>query len=231
MSILFDRHTLEGYNFRSSNLHLRKIMGKSYLFSFVAGGLLQPETQSVLERFLITQNWDILKKEIATGSLLRTTRVSSRMRYFQEIRRRAKVAHPFEITYIARQEEQSRLANFALCCRYYDLLGAFMLDVIREKLARHDTILTNMDFYSFFEEKSRTHPELTRLAETSRRKVQTVIARMLAEAGLMNTSTKELTTPFIPQILIGEYLRAGDQSALMHILASSSDIQHALRSL
>ena len=206
-------------------------MEKPYLFSFVAGGLLQPETQSVLARFSETQDWDIVRDEVATGALLHTTRAASRSRYFQEIRRRTKVAHPFEITYIAQQKEQSRLANFALCCRYYDLLGVFMLDVIHEKLGSHDTIITNMDFYSLFEEKSETHPELTKLTETSRRKVQTVMARMLAEAGFMNAATKQLVSPHIPQALISEYLRAGDQLALLHIQASQSDLNHALRSL
>jgi hypothetical protein len=62
-------------------------MDKAYKLSFVAGGLLLPETAAIASRFLVQPDWEMIRKEVVTGKLLRTTRESSRARYFLEIRR------------------------------------------------------------------------------------------------------------------------------------------------
>ena len=217
---LFDTVRERRYNFMN-----RQSMGKTYKLSFVAGGLLFPATVAVAKRYQQIGNWNVLREEITAGTLLRTTRASSRIRYFQEIRRRFRVVHPFELDRIAEENEGSRLAAFALCCRYYDFCGAFMCDVVREKVAMNDGILGNSDFYSFFEQKTGEHPELEKLTETSRRKVQTVLYRMLAEAGILDPATKQLTRPSLPEPLIREYLRAGDYLSLVHLLVPEASLQ------
>lgn len=206
-------------------------MGNSYIFSFVAGGLLEPETHAILQRYTEVQDWAIIRQEIETGSLLHATRAASRIRYYLEIRRRLKVAYPFEIDFIVQQAPGHRLANFALCCRYYEMLGQFMIDVVREKLTCRDEILTNMDIYSFFETKAEQHPELAKLTETSRRKVQTVMLRMLVEASILDSRTRRLKAPIIPQELLVDYIKIGDHQALLQLLVSDLEVQHALRSL
>ncbi len=196
-------------------------MSKPYVLSFVAGGLLHAETQEILRRFIQIKNWDQIREAIVQGELLHATRASSRIRYFHEIRRRIRVAHPFEIDSIVSDQPDSKLANFALCCRYYAFLSDFVLEVVREKLGSGDRILMNMDYYSFFEKKTSIHPELAALTESSRRKVQTVTIRMLSEAGILDRGSAQIIGPTVSATLLRHYVKAGDQQALLHLLVGA----------
>jgi len=195
-------------------------MGKPYKLSFTAGGLLYQQTIEIAARYLSEQkpDWEAIRAQVLSGALLHATRASSRTRYYLEIRRRFQSAHEFEIAWIANEQEGTRLALFALSCRHYGFLGDFIQETIRHKLAIGDTILTVADFYSFFEKKAETHAELRAITESSRRKAQTVLFRMLAEAGIMDPQTKRLSAPMVPQALAECYRRAGDYPALMHLL-------------
>lgn len=193
-------------------------MQKAYKLSFVAGGLLLPETAAVARRYQELANWDALRQEVESGQLLRATRASSRLRYFLEIRRRLRGAAPFELAFLVGGLELSRIANFAICCRYYQFLGDFMIEVVRDKLRMGDKSLGNVDFYSFFEKKLLEKPELGKISGSTRVKVKTVLFRMLSESGILDPSTKTIAAPHIPSELIQAYRRAGDSDALVHLL-------------
>ncbi len=194
-------------------------MGKPYLFSFVAGGLLLPETAAIASRYLELPDWEAIRQEVRAGEILRTTRASSRVRYFQEIRRRFQVAAPFELDFLAGETELSRLANFAICCRYYQFLSDFMVQVLRDKLRLGDRTLGNVDFYSFFERQILDRPEMEKLSDSTRVKIKTVLFRMLSEAGIFDPDTKIIAAPVLPKDLIRAYQQAGDSDALVHLLA------------
>lgn len=200
-------------------------MEKAYKLSFTAGGLLYQQTIEITARYRAekSRSWMAIRNEVMAGSLLHATRASTRNRYFFEIQRRLQSAHEFEIDYIANEKEGARLALFALCCRYYNFLGEFMEEIIQGKLAIGDTTLTVADFYSFFERKAETHEELRNITESSRRKVQSVLFHMLAEAGIMDRRTKRISAPMLPAELTEQYHKAGDYVALMHLLHFEGD--------
>ena len=193
-------------------------MKNRYKLSFVAGGLLLPETTAVSRRLLELPDWNQIKAEVDAGLLLRTTRVSSRQRYFQEIRRRFRVVRPFEVEFLAADTESSRLANFVLCCRYYEFVSEFMIQVVRDKMSLRDTLLGNVDFFSFFERLAGEHPELRGISESTRIKVRTVLYRMLSEVGFLDPKTKTLSILHVPESLVKAYQNAGDSDALAHLL-------------
>jgi len=70
-------------------------------------------------------------------------------------------------------------------CRRYALLGEFAEEVVREHMLLLTPSLRLQDFDSFTREKSLWHPELTALADTTRRKLRQNTFRMLREAGLL----------------------------------------------
>jgi len=202
------------------NLSAGNPMEKHYTLSFTAGGLLYQQTAEIAASILSQQkpDWEAIRAQVVSGALLHATRASSRLRYFHEIRRRFESAHDFELAWIASEQEGARLAIFALCCRHYHFLGDFMEHVVQPKIALGDTILTLADFYSFFETSAETHPELRAITESSRRKVQSVTFHMLAEAGFMDTQTKNISAPMVPHDLAEHYRQAGDYAALTHLL-------------
>jgi len=198
-------------------------MQQAYKLSFVAGGLLLPETAAITSRYLEQPDWEAIRREVEAGQLLRTTRSSSRLRYFLEIRRRFRVASSFEPAFLAGEIQVSRLANFAICCRYYQFLGDFIVEVVRDKLCVGDRTLGNVDFYSFFEQKIKERPELERISDSTRVKVKTVLFRMLSEAGIFDPATRTITAPQIPERLLYAYRQAGDSDALVHLLVSEGN--------
>jgi hypothetical protein len=192
---------------------------KPYKFSFVAGGLLYPETLAITRRYFEQEqkDWDAIRKEIIKGELLHTTRITSRLRYYLEIKRRLSVAHPFEIEWIAQEQEEYKLVCFAICCRYYEFLADFVREVVLEKMRIPNSILTDSDFYSFLQKKTESNIQLGKLKNTTRIKIQTVIYRMLKEADILDPRTKQLNKPYIPATLIEKYIHITDQVSLIYL--------------
>lgn len=164
-------------------------------------------------------DWEALKAETKQGELLRKTRSSSRYRYFREIRDRFRGAWPFELEFIASERNGARHAAFAICCRYYLLVGDFAHEVLRDKIAMHEDHLSLSDYYHFLERKAPFHPELSRLSETTRSKLRQVTFRMLTEGMLLEKGREHrIRSPSVPEDLARNYREQGDTMALEHLL-------------
>ncbi|MCX7023418.1 MAG: DUF1819 family protein [Spirochaetes bacterium] len=194
-------------------------MNEPYRLSFTFGGLLFPESVIIAQRYQALPDWDALKAEAKHGELLRKTRSSSRYRYFREIRDRFSQAWPFELELIAAEGNGARHAAFAICCRYYLLLGDFVHEVVRDKLAMREDHLGLSDYYHFLEEKAPFHPELSTLSEITLTKLRQVTFRMLTEGMLLeNGREHRIKNPSVPESLVRKYREQGDTMALEHLL-------------
>ena len=194
-------------------------MSETYRLSFTFGGLLFPETVEIARRYQELPDWDAIKAEARQGELLRKTRSSSRDRYFREIRDRLCQAWPFEIELVAAEGNGARHAAFAICCRYYLLVGDFVHEVLRDKLAMHEDHLGFSDYYHFLEGKAPFHPELSTLSETTRSKLRQVTFRMLTEGMLLEKGREHrIRIPSVPDDLVHNYRELGDAMALEHLL-------------
>jgi hypothetical protein len=198
-------------------------MSETYQLSFTFGGLLYPETAIIARRYREFPDWDALKMEASKGALLRKARESSRNRYFREIKARLCQAWPFEIDLLATEAPSARYAAFALCARYYQMVGDFVREIIREKVAMREDTLGFSDYYHFLESKKHIHPELDELSETTRAKLRQVTFRMLSE-GLILEKGKEhrILVPELSDTLIRQYRGQGDYVALEHLLYKSA---------
>jgi hypothetical protein len=197
-------------------------MSETYRLSFTFGGLLFPETVLIAKRFREVHDWDVLKIEANQGKLIRKARESSRDRYFREIRDRLSRAWPFEMDLLASEGPGARYAAFAICGRYYRLVGDFVREVVRDKVAMREDRVGFSDYYHFLERKYPVHPELVELSETSRAKLRQVTFRMLAEGLLLEKGKEHLIcVPELPDDLILLYRNQGDYLALEHLLHKS----------
>ena len=194
-------------------------MNEPYRLSFTFGGLLHLETVIIAQRYRELPDWEDLKSEAIHGELLRKTRASSRYRYFREIRDRFSAAWPFEMELIAAESSESRLVSFAICCRYYRILGDFVREVVRDKIAMHEKSLGLSDYYHFLEAKKLLHPELMTISETTRAKLRQVTFRMLAEGTLLEKGRGHLIRiPSVPESLASRYRELGDFESLENLL-------------
>lgn len=196
-----------------------KTMSQTYKLSFTFGGLLFPETVIIAKRFREVPDWDALRIEANNGDLLRKARESSRYRYFREIKARLSQAWPFEIDLLVTENSSARYAAFALCARYYQIIGDFVRETVRDKVAMREDTLGFSDYYHFLELKKSTHSELASLTETTRAKLRQVTFRMLAEGRILEKGTEHrILVPELPDALVRQYRSQGDYMALEHLL-------------
>lgn len=194
---------------------LQRNMSEPYRLSFTFGGLLFPETVVIAQRYRELPDWEALKAEATRGELLRKTRASSRYRYFREIRDRFTTAWPFEMELLAAEGLGARLAAFVICCRYYQVLGDFVREVVRDKVAMQEPNLAFSDYYHFLEGKRYLHPELTALSESTQAKLRQVMFRMLAEGTILEKGREHrIKVPTLPGSLVHRYEEHQDRHAL-----------------
>lgn len=95
-------------------------------------------------------------------------------------------------------------------CKHIQFAFEFAVEVLREKLASHDTTLRHSDYESYFESKRLFHPEIGRLTVTSRKKIKQVLLRMLWEAGLLikgadlGTIQRPSLSPAVTQVVTAD---------------------------
>ncbi len=198
-----------------------KRMQNKYRLSFTFGGLLIPESAEIAASFLQSYDWEKVRKQVMNNDILRKTRESSRYRYFREIRDRLKQAYQWEIELTAEAGlETRRSVLFLVVCRYYQYIDDFYKEVIRPKLLQNDFILMDYEYPVFFESKAAAHPKLTDLKDTTKKKIQTVIIRILREAGIVVQRKNEifLQRPYVPEEMKGPYIENGHEEELRKLL-------------
>lgn len=104
----------------------------------------------------------------------------------RELRQRLQTLTRPELTLLAQGTAEDRAAiAWLAACKHIAFVYDFAADVLREKLASHDPILRSSDYEAYVEHQARFHPELSRLAVSSRNKLRQVLLRMIYEAGLL----------------------------------------------
>lgn len=200
-----------------------------YRLSFTFGGLLIPETRIIADVFLTVGEWPAVREKVINENLLHKTRQASSRRYIREIRDRLKGAHDWEIPIVAGRNggpDDLRLVALALAARYYRLFREFLVEVVRHKVVAGDYQLLGYEFASFWERKAEGAQEMRNVSETTRKKIEQVTLRMLAEGGLIPSGTGKntITRPVVPARLAERYAYRGDMDSLLSFLLTDQEI-------
>jgi len=104
----------------------------------------------------------------------------------REIRTRLENLTKDQIVLLAEgtSEERASMAWLA-AIKYAALIREFAADVLRSKLSDFDLELRPSDYDNFIAARLPSHPELSELTESSRRKIRNVLLLMLTEAGML----------------------------------------------
>ena len=157
-----------------------------------------PESIKVMELYARLGDWGEAKKECLANNLLQKQTVASSKRMFSEIKFRLSRLTDQQRAFLlsAGYEDQTRILYLGVC-KYYRFIRDFILEIIRNKVLTFDTILSRVDYDRFMDYKMESHPELAALTESSSIKLRTVIWRMLAEAGLLESTRTGIIIPFM----------------------------------
>lgn len=145
------------------------------------------ESITLAELYGREPDWRSVRREVVTHNLLqmRTENASKRICREGISRLRRLTPDQLEIVREGNRQEQVQLLWLAVCKRYrfvYD----FASEVVREKFLRLNLKLTQDDYEIFFNSKAEWHPEMERIAESTRKKQRQFVFKMLREADLLS---------------------------------------------
>ena len=158
--------------------------------SFTAASLRPELARIVAEHYLAAGDWDLARERILSSNALQCRSATSAIRLEREFRQRLRTMTHDQLILVAQATAEDRAAiGWLAVCKHIRFAFEFAAEVLREKLSAHDPVLRHSDYESYVENKSLSHPGITRLAPSSKEKVRQILLQMLTEAGLLATGT------------------------------------------
>lgn len=159
-----------------------------YRLGFVSGGLLAHQSSIAAKIQLETGDWEATKQRVRDDNLFQTRTPSTTSRYLLEVVRRLKGLDETLLAIIADGEPTQRTqVLWVAACRYYQLLGDFAVEVVRDKFLHGNAQLKPDDFTRFVNQQSMWHPELEEKTEHTIKNLRSNAFQMLREASLLET--------------------------------------------
>lgn len=191
----------------------------AYVLSFTAGGLLYHESIVLADAYAERQNWAEAVKLVESQNLLQSRTASTAMRKLCEVRLRLQGLTDGQLKLLAHgNRTDQRLLLWLACCRRYQLVREFAVEVLRGKFLQLDLLVTLADIDRFIETKSLWYEEIDKLSESTRQKLQTVMMRMLKESELV-TSDGVIASPMLSDELLRVIMSDAPQSLAVFPIA------------
>lgn len=197
-----------------------------YSFSFLTGALYLPESLAVAELARNERDWAKALHQAAEDNLLKQRKSASRTRLLREIRYRLQQLSREELEFLceAGSRDQRQLLFIAIC-RRFRFIREFVEEVLRPKATALDVQLYPADFARFFDRKGAESPEVDQLTPTSTAKIKQVLVRMLAEAGLLDSTASQRIVRPVPSKALVNLVAKTDPAHLRCLLLSDIDIR------
>lgn len=176
--------------------------GRKYSMSFTTGTLLHRESEVMTRLYCELGDWDAVREIVIAENRLQMRTLNASKRIFQEISSRLKwlTAPQLQLLLDGSYQEQNYLLWLAVCQRYRFIYD-FAVEVIREKFLRLDFDLSYNDYDIFFNNKAEWHPEVERVADSTRKKQRQFIFKMLREAELLTADNRLLPVLLSPRLI------------------------------
>lgn len=197
-----------------------------YSFSFLTGALYLPESLAVATLARGQPDWTQVLHHAADDNLLKQRKSASRTRLLREVRYRLQQLSHEELEFFceAGSRDQRQLL-FVAICRRFRFIREFVDEVLRPKAMAFDIQLYPADFARFFDRKGAESPEVDQLTPKSTAKIKQVLVRMLAETGLLDSTTSQRIARPAPSRALVNLIAKTDPTQLRCLLFSDIDIR------
>jgi hypothetical protein len=197
-----------------------------YSFSFLAGALYLRESVAIAELLSKHHDWEEVMRRAREDNLLRQRTKASQVRLLREIRYRLEDFSAEELAFFcsASASDQRQLLFIAICQRFR-FIREFTEEVLRPKAFSLELQLYPSDFARFFDRKGAEAPELEELTDKSRAKIKQVLTRMVAEAGLLDSTRSQRIQRPIPSKALVRIVSEHDPKRLRFLLLPDADIR------
>jgi len=164
---------------------------KKYNMSFTAASLMMNEMQITAELYLQYKDWSKVRELVFSKRLLKTRTEATAVRYLREARLRIDELSPEQTTLIASgsTQDQRRIIWWSICKRY-EFIKDFAMHVILPKFSSMDYAITHVDYIQFFDERAEADTSLKKLTESTLKKQEQVLFRMMREAEIVDSDSR-----------------------------------------
>ena len=160
---------------------------QKYSLSFTSIGARRPETVEVARSYADCLDWVEVRRRIVEDNILSLNKESTRKRVGSELIKRLRTLCDSELAFLADAVGDDQLAmTWVAICRAYPVLRAFSTDVVAARYAGMVPDVPRTVWPAFVEDEAADHPELDRLAEKSRKQLETRAFGMLRECRLID---------------------------------------------
>lgn len=118
-----------------------------------------------------------------------------------------------------------RQIAFLSVCKTYAIIKDFAIEVLREKLMVYDYQISEGDYISFYRRKVDLNEKMESLSMATEKKIRQVIFRILAEAGLINTTKDRIIQPQLIDHDLAKAIVDDKASWFKVLLVSDMDIE------
>lgn len=161
----------------------------NYNADMTAGSLLLNEMKIVSELLLDGKSFDEIKLLVETSNVLQKRSISAAKRIYALIRNRLQL-FDYDLWKIIRYGdfEASKMAAFSASIKHSQILGDFMLYVLREKYQLFERSINKSIWLRFVDNCRMQHPDMPIWTDNTTKKMGDCVFRILAETGYINTT-------------------------------------------
>ena len=166
---------------------------QAYRLSFTACSLLSSYSADAIKLYVNIGDWEKVRQIALADNLVQARTFSSRKRITSELVLRLKMLNVQELDLFinATPQEQGYLLWLAIC-RCYGFVGDFAFEVIHENFINLKRIVSADDYNVFFQKKAEWHPELGKLADSTKNKLRQTLFLIMREAGILDKNKEIL---------------------------------------
>jgi len=172
------------------------------------------ETKSLAELILQGLNDVEIKEKVLIENILQINSEARKKEVASTILKRLAVLDAFLMNKMTNGDvETSKVIVLYAILKTDRLFFEFMNEVFRDKLTYQEMVITDRDFYTYFESKRQQSKSVAKWVDYTFYKLQQVYIRILFEAGLMKNQKgdRELDVPVINPDVIDHIVNLGDE--------------------
>ena len=170
-----------------------------YKLSFTAASALIPENIIIAKKQLLYNDWSVTCQDVLENNLLMKDKQATAKRQYMEIELRLKNLNSRELELIANGcSDDVKAMIWLSIINTYSFFLDFIDEVIRDSYFFGGRVITNGDYYSFWESKKIAHKEIENISDTTVKKIKQVAFKILEQVGIIDSvKNRQLIKPLL----------------------------------
>ena len=175
-----------------------------YRMSFGVGGLFLNESLVVARLHVEGEPWEQTIRRGLDEGATSLPKIASNRRTLREISNRLRQLNAEERSFMLHEADRTdqQALLWLAACRAYRFVGEFAVEVIRERYLSYQFDLPLEAFDIFFYAKAEWNDELSKLSDSTRKKLRQVLFRIMREAEILSGDERIQSAILSPRLKV-----------------------------